>query len=138
MQQGVKTVRKELLSERDSRGSRLRTNQRSVLDHGFDWLDASDGLLRERETESDGTEQFTVDIDRAAAHTLENARFGQRTAAKPGQDDGLLWAEILEDTEDLDLEIFDAVALEDSFANASKSGSDILDWEKILTGGKRD
>jgi hypothetical protein len=116
----------------------LRAAQSSVLDHGFDWLDASDGLLREREAEGDGAEQFTIDIDRAAAHALQNAGLGQRAAAKPGQDDGLLWTEILQDTEDFDLEVFDPVALEDSFADASKSGSDILDWEKILTGGKPD
>jgi hypothetical protein len=69
---------------------------------------------------------------------LQNAGLGQRTTAKPGQDYGLLWTEILEDTEDFDLEVFDPVAQEDSFADASKSGSDILDWEKILTLGKPD
>ena len=101
------------------------------VDHGLDWLDASDGLLGEGEAESDSAEQFSIDINRAAAHTLQNAGFSERATAQAGEDDGLPWAEILEDTEDLDLEVFDSITLEDGFADSSKAGADILDWEEI-------
>jgi hypothetical protein len=138
LQQGVKAVRKEPGRDRDGRWNVLGRAESGVLDHGLDWLDASDGFLREGETEGDSAEQFTVDIDRATAHALQNAGFCQRTAAQAGEDDGLPWTEILEDSEDLDLEVFNSITLEDRFADAAKSGADILDWEKILTGGERD
>jgi hypothetical protein len=68
---------------------------------------------------------------------LQNAGLREGTAAQAGEDDGLPWTEILEDAEDLDLEVFNAVALEDGLSDAAKARADILDWEKILTGGER-
>jgi hypothetical protein len=112
---------------------RKRNGKSGIAEHGFNGLDARYGLFGERKAESDGPEQFAVNIDRAAAHALENAGFGQWAAAKPGEDDSLLWAEILEHTEDFDLELFDAVALEDGPADAAEAGTHVLEWEEVLS-----
>jgi len=138
LQQGSKIARRKSFGQRESRSSLLIRSESGTLNHGLDWLDASDGLLREREAESDSPEQFTAYINRAATHTLQNSRLGQRATAQPGQDDGLPWAEILEDSEDLDLEFLDPIPQENGLANASQSRVDILNWEEVLTGGKRD
>jgi hypothetical protein len=111
--------------------------QSRVPNHGLDRLDARDGLFGEGESESDSAEEFAVDIHRTAAHTLQNAGLSQSSAAQAGQDDGLPWSEILEDSEDLDLEIFDAISFEDRFSDSSQSRTDIADWEEILMGGRR-
>jgi hypothetical protein len=63
---------------------------------------------------------------------LKNAGFSQRTAAKPGKDDGLPWTEIMEDTEDLDLEVFNSVSLEDGFPDAAHPRLDVPEWEELL------
>jgi hypothetical protein len=118
-----------------SRGCRRRSGKSGVGEHGLNGLDARYGLLGEGETERDGPEQFAVNIDRAAAHTLEDAGFCQWAAAEPGKDDGLLWTEILEHAEDFDLELFDAVALKDGPADAPETGTHILEWEEVLSAG---
>lgn len=139
MQQGVKLSKRLSEGERDSRWTVLpRSTEAGAADHGLNWLDARDGLFGEGEAEGNGSEQLAVDIHRAAAHTLENAGLSKRTTAQSGEDDGLPWSEILEDTEDLNLEVFDSITLEDSFADSSKSGADVLDWEKILTSPQTD
>jgi len=112
---------------------RKRSGKSSVGEHGFNGLDAGYGLFGERKAEGDGPEQLAVDVDRAAAHALENAGLGQWPAAEPGEDDGLLWAEILEHAEDFDLELFDAVALKDGPADAMETGSHVLEWEEVLS-----
>lgn len=138
MNSGVKSTRKP--SGRESSdftgidGSPI--NHRPVQ-HGLDWLDATDGLFGEREAQSNGTEQFTLDIYRTAAHTLQNAGFSQRSAAETGEDDGLFGPEILQDTEDFDLELFDPIALENGFSDAAESRADVLQWEELLTPGQR-
>jgi hypothetical protein len=116
-----------------ARACRKRSGKSSIGQHGFDGLNAGDGLFGERETERDSAEQFAVDIDRAAAHALQNAGLGQWPAAEPGQNDGLLWAQILEHAEDFDLELFDAVTLEDSPADAMEPGANVLEWEEVLS-----
>jgi hypothetical protein len=113
-----------------------RSGKSGVGEHGFDGLDARYGLFGERKAEGDGPEQLTVDINRAAAHALENAGFGQWAAAEPGEDDGLLWTQILEHAEDFDLELFDAVALEDGPADAAETGTHVLEWEEVLSAGQ--
>jgi hypothetical protein len=127
----------EALNRRQIRTCRPRRRKSSVGQHGFDWLNAGNGLLRERKAERDRAQQFAVDVNRAAAHTLQNAGFGERTAAQTGQDNGLLWAEILEHAEDFDLELFDAVTLEDSPADAMETGMHVFEWEELLSAGKR-
>ncbi|HEY3939987.1 MAG TPA: hypothetical protein VGL97_21340 [Bryobacteraceae bacterium] len=48
----------------------------------------------------------------------------------------MLWAEILENTEDFDLEFFNAVTLEDGSADAMEAGTHVLEWEEVLCTGK--
>jgi hypothetical protein len=112
---------------------RKRNGKSGIGEHGFDGLDARYGLFGEGEAEGDGPEQLAVNVDRAAAHALENAGLGQWAAAEPGENDGLLWAEILEHAEDFDLELFDAVALEDGAADAAETGPHVLEWEEVLS-----
>lgn len=115
------------------RACRRRGGESGIGEHGFDGLNASYRLFGERKAEGDGAKQFAVDIDWTAAHALQNASFGQRAPAEPGEDDGLLWTKILEHTEDFDLELFDAVALEDGPADAPETGVHILEWEEVLS-----
>jgi hypothetical protein len=137
LQQGVKPTRMPSEGDRDSRWTILRPSAKGgAVEHGLNWLDARDGLFGEGESEGDGTEQFPADIHRAAGHTLQDAGFGKWSATESSKDDGLPWSEILEDSEDLDLEIFDSITLEDSSADPSKARADVLDWEKILTRSK--
>ncbi len=112
---------------------------RGIGDHAFNGLNSSDSTFREREAEGDGAQQFAIDIDRAAAHALEDAGFGERAAAEPGEDDFLAGSDILEDAEDFDLELFDAIAGEDGAADAMETWFDGGEREEVLAvpeGGK--
>ncbi len=108
-------------------------NESAILNHLLDRLNAGDGFFREREAKGDCTEKLAIDINRAAAHALDHAGLGQRAAAELGENDALFWSSILEDAEDLDLEIFDSVALEDSFSDAMLPGADILERKEGLS-----
>jgi hypothetical protein len=130
LHQGVKPIRDKAKSASDRLAD--GRSKGGVGEHTFDWLNAGDGLFSEGEAERDGAEQFTIDINWAATHTLQNAGFSQRTAAKAGKDDGLPWTEIMQDTEDLDLEVFNAVSLEDGFADAMQPRLDVPEWEELL------
>lgn len=101
--------------------------------HFLNGSDAGDGLLGKREAQSDGAEQLSIDIHRAAAHALHDAGLGKRPTTQLGEDNGLLWSEILENPEDFDLEVFDAIPFEDSAADAMESGADISEWEEVLS-----
>ena len=79
-------------------------------DHVLDGPDAGDGVLGEGEGHGDGAGEFSIDIDGAAAHPLHDAGVLERAAGEPGEDEGFLGPEVLEDAEDFDLEFFDAVA----------------------------
>lgn len=103
-------------------------------EHGFDRLDAGDGLLREWKTERDCAEQLTVDIDWASAHSLHDAGLGEWAATEPGENDALLWAEIFEDSEDFDLELFDLLPVKHGPADPVHAGADIFEWEEALSG----
>jgi hypothetical protein len=61
---------------------------------------------------------------------------GEWAATETSQDDSLLWAEILENTEDFDLELFNAITLEDGSADAMEAGMHVLEWEEVLCAGK--
>src|SRR5579883_1652314 len=63
-------------------------------EHGLDWLYACYRVLGEGKTESHSAPQLAVDIDRAAAHTLQDAGLGERAAREAGEDDGLLGRDI--------------------------------------------
>lgn len=110
-----------------------RASKGGIGEHGFDGLNSGDRFFGERETEGDGAQQLSIDIHRAAAHALQNSGFGKRATAETGDNDGLFGAEILENAEDFDLELFNTVSLEDGPAYAMQSGVDILEWEKLLS-----
>jgi hypothetical protein len=135
LNQGVKTARICKATTNTSTGTTVVKGR--TRNHGLDWLDAADGLLGEREADRHSAQQFTADIHRAATHTLQNAGFSQRAAAQSGEDEGLLWPEILQDSEDLDLELLNPIPLEDGFSDSAESRSDILNWEEFLTPSKR-
>ena len=103
-------------------------------EHGFNGLDSGDGLLRKREPEGDSAEQLAIDINRAAAHALYHAGFGERAAAESGENNALLWTEIIEHAEDFDLELFDLLAVKDGAAYTVHAGADIFEWEEALSG----
>lgn len=116
-----------------ARSCRRRSGKSGIGEHGLNGLDAGNRLFGKGKTESDSAEQLAINIDGAATHALQNASFGQWPPAEPGQNDSLLWAQILEHAEDFDLEFFDAVALEDGAADAPEAGMHILEWEEVLS-----
>src|SRR5579875_3806998 len=77
-------------------------------EHGLDWLYACYRLLGEGKPESHSAQQLAVDIDRTAAHALQDTGLGEWAAGEAGEDDGLLGRDIFEQTEDFHLELFDA------------------------------
>ena len=116
-----------------SDGSASTLDEIGTGDHLLDGLDAGDRLFGEGESQRHGSEQFAVDIDWTSAHSLHYARLGERTAAQFREDDALLWREVLEDTEDLDLEFLDTVAFENGPANATQARADIFEREELLS-----
>lgn len=105
-----------------------------ICDHLLDRLDTSNRLLGVRKTQRNRAHQFAVDVHRASAHSLHDSSSLQRPTGQSSQNDGLLWSDVLEHTEDFDLELFDAVPLEDGPADTVHSGTDIAKWEKTLCG----
>jgi hypothetical protein len=89
-------------------------------------LYAGDRLLRESEGHGQRAHQPVADIHRAAAHPLQHARLGQRAAGDPRQNHGLLWPNVIQHPQDLDLEFLDPVAREHGFPDALHPGPDIL------------
>ena len=108
------------------RSACIRRRERRVRDHLFNRLNARDRLLRKRETESNCTEQLAINVNWAPAHSLHDASLFERPAAQSSQYDALLRREIFKYAEDLDLEIFDAIVMEDSAANAMHARPDVL------------
>src|SRR5215469_3485360 len=105
----------------------------SAGEHRFDRLDTGNRLLGKRESERDCAEQLVIDIDRASAHALHHAGFGERTATQPSENHGLLWSEVFENAEDFDLELFDLLTVKNGPAHAMHAGPDIFEWEEALS-----
>ena len=122
----------ELSSSTGESDGRLTTDS-GVGNHRFNWLDSSNWLFGERESESDSAEQLSVYVNRTTTHALHDPSLLEWSTAEPGEDDALLWREVFEDTEDLDLELFDPISLEDSTADAVLAGTDVLKLEKALS-----
>ena len=106
-----------------------------ISDHLLDRLDTRDSLLGVRKTKRNRANQLAVNVNRASAHSLHHASALQRSAGEPGQNDGLLWSDILEYAEDFDLELFDAVTLEDGPADSMHSGANVSKREKSSGSG---
>ena len=107
--------------------------QLGVGDHLLNRLNAGNRLLRERKTERDRSQQFAINIDGATAHSLHDAGLFEGTAGALGEDNSLLWREVFEDTEDLDLELFDPISMENGTPDPVLAGSDVFELEKALS-----
>lgn len=103
-----------------------------IGDHLLDGLDSGNRLLGKRKTECNGADELAVNVDGASAHTLQNTGLLQRASAELGQNDGLLWADVLNHPENLDLEFINTIALEHGAANAVESGTNVFQWKKVL------
>ena len=120
-----------------ARTSRRREAVRSLLGlaaglhHFFNRPDAGDRLFGKSERHGHGARQPAVDIHRASAHSLQDAGFGQRPAREARQDERLLGADVLEDTEDFDLKFLDSRAGKDGLADAFQSGPDVFQREEL-------
>lgn len=112
---------------------RCRRRKASLGSHRLDGLNAGNGLFRERKAERNCTQEFAVDINRASAHTLQHSGFGERPSAEAREDDCLFWRDVFKDTEDLDLELFDAAALEHGTANAAEAWVNFFEGEEPLS-----
>jgi hypothetical protein len=104
-----------------------------VSDHLLDGLNPGDSLLRKRKAKRDGAYQFSVNVNRAAAHPLQNTCLVQRPPAELRQDNCLLGPDVLDYTEDFDLEFFDSVALENCASDTVQSAANILQRKKVLS-----
>jgi hypothetical protein len=122
----------ELSSSTGESGGRLTTDS-GVGNHRFNWLDSSNWLFGERESESDSAEQLSVYVNRTTTHALHDPSLLEWSTAEPGEDDALLWREVFEDTEDLDLELFDLISTENGAADTALTGTDIFERKERLS-----
>ena len=104
-----------------------------IGDHLPNRLYAGDGLFGEGKPKRDRSQQFAIDVNRAAAHALHNAGLFEGTTGELGEDDGLLWREVFEDTEDLDLELFDPIPVENGTPDTVLAGPDVFHLKKALS-----
>ena len=102
-------------------------------DHLLDGLNSGNGLLGERETQSNSSEQLAINVDRASAHALGDACLGEGTTTEAGKNDRLLWTGIRQDAEDLNLEFFDFSSAENSAAYAVHAGKHVLKGKEGLS-----
>ena len=114
------------------RTSCVGRRERRFGNHLFNRLNPRDRLLRKREPEGNRPEQLAINIHGTPAHSLQDPGFLERSAAQTSQYDALLRSEIFKYSEDFDLEIFDAIVMEDSTAHAMHSRPDILETEEGL------
>jgi len=98
--------------------------------HVLDWTNGGDRVFGEWECHGDGADEFAVDVDGAAAHSFHDAGVFEGPAGEAREDEGFLGAEVVEDAENFDLELVDAVTGEDGAAGASHAGSDIFHGEE--------
>ena len=105
-------------------------------DHVLDGTDAGDRIFGERKRQGHGTDEFSIDIDGAAAHSLHDPGVLEGSAGEAGEDDGLLGSDIVEDSQDLDLELIDAISNKNGPAGAVHAGLDVLQREKGSLGGQ--
>ena len=93
--------------------------------HLFDGPNPRDRFLGEVECQRHRAQQASVDVNRAAAHALHDARFLQRTTGKARQDDRLPGSHVFEHAQDFHLKILDLIALKDGFPNGVLAGAHI-------------
>ena len=106
--------------------------ERRLGNHLFNRLNPRDRLLRKWESEGNRSEQLAINVHGTPAHSLQDSRLLERPAAQTSQYDALLRSEIFKYSEDFDLEVFDAIVMEDSTAYAMHSGPDVLEPKEGL------
>ena len=75
-------------------------------------------------------------VDRAAAHALHDAGMFQGTAGEARQDQRFLGTDVIQNSDDLDLELFDLVAGKHRSADAAHAGADVLQRKERRLRGK--
>ena len=96
-------------------------------DHLVDGCDAADRYLGVRPSIGHGADQTAVDVDRAAAHALDDSGLFQRSAGQPGQDQVLARPQsVALNSEDFDLEGVDGGSLEDGLAHAAHAAAKVI------------
>jgi hypothetical protein len=125
-------VKPRLGRGRSSRGRGGRVH------HLVDRRNAGDGFAGKLpQRVRDGADQPAIDVHRAAAHSGDDARRGERSALEPRQDQAAAGADdVLEDAEDVDLEILDPRAFEYGPADSFHAGSDFFERQGGLAGLK--
>jgi hypothetical protein len=109
----------------------------AIFDHLLDGLNSGYRFLGKSEAQGYRAQEFPVNEYGATAHSLDDPSFGKRAAAEFRQNDALLWTGVLEDSEDLDLELFNAIPLENSASDAVQTRPDVLEREKSLSTDRR-
>jgi len=114
-------------------GNRRLRAELGIGDHLLYGLNTRNWLFREGKTEGDGSEQLTIDIDRTTTHSLHDPGLFEGTTGELGENNRLLWREVFEDTEDLDLELFDPISVENGTPDPVLAGPDVFELEKSLS-----
>ena len=126
---GHQAVARQRKLDIHARRRRTRRCQGRFFGHLVDRRDAGDRFLREAaEGVGDGADEAAVDVDRAAAHSGDDAGLGERSAFEPRQNHVPARAhDVFDDADDVGAEFFDAGAGENGVANAHHAGPDLGD-----------
>ncbi len=84
-----------------------------------------------RECHRDRTKQFALEVHGTPAHALQDARTRERTSGQARENQGLLRADVFDDAEDLDAEVFYAASGKDRLPGAAHARPDLLQWEEL-------
>ena len=119
------------------RPGRPRDGEARGVGHLGDGRDTGDRLLRElAELIRHRSDQLAVDVDGAPAHAGDDTRLRQRAALETRQDQVALGRDdALQRADDVDPELFDAVALEDRAPDADHAGLHVRDGHQRVAGG---
>jgi hypothetical protein len=122
----------------NARGLSPRPGKGRRLGHLADRRDAGDRLLGElAERIGDRTDQTTVDVHGAAAHTGNHPRVGERPTLEPREDQVPAGADdVAEYTKDVDLEFLESGAFEYGLPDAHHSSSQFVDGKGAALGRK--
>ena len=97
----------------------------------MDRPDPRNGFGGEREGVGYSARKLAVEINRAAAHARHHARFFQRPAAEPPENDGLLGADVLQHPENLHLELFDFLTAKDGPPSAAHARLNLFQRQEL-------
>ena len=101
--------------------------------HFADRTNPGQGLGRERIHEGHRTGQAPVNVDRATAHAGHHSGLADWAAVESAKNHGCLWArEILQHTQNLDVELLDPSTGKDRPADAPLTGTNLLYRKEVL------